>query len=47
MARQRVLVVGGGFGDVAAARTARALLDRAHGVTLIPNPPKDGLGDSP
>ena len=35
MARQRVLVVGGGFGDVAAARTARALLDRAHEVTLM------------
>ncbi len=32
---QKIVVVGGGFGGVAAARTARALLDRQHDVTLV------------
>ena len=35
MAGKRIVVVGGGFGGVAAARTARALLDRDHEVTLV------------
>ena len=35
MADQRILVLGGGFGGVAAARTARSLLDRNHDVTLV------------
>ena len=35
MRGQRIVVLGGGFGGVAAARTARALLDRSHEVTLV------------
>ena len=35
MASQRIVVIGGGFGGVAAARTARALLERDHEVTLV------------
>ena len=35
MADQRILVLGGGFGGVAATRTARSLLDRNHDVTLV------------
>ena len=32
---KKVVVVGGGFGGVAAARTARSLLGREHPVTLV------------
>ena len=35
MAGQKVLIIGGGFGGVAAARTARSLLDREHDVVLV------------
>ena len=35
MAGQNIVVIGGGFGGVAAARTTRALLDRQHKVTLL------------
>ncbi|MCH9035781.1 MAG: NAD(P)/FAD-dependent oxidoreductase [Chloroflexi bacterium] len=35
MTAKRIAVLGGGFGGVAAARTARALLSREHQVTLI------------
>ena len=35
MAGQRILVIGGGFGGAAAARTARKLLDSEHQVTLV------------
>ena len=35
MTGQRIVIVGGGFGGVASARTARALLDRDHDVTLV------------
>ena len=35
MREKRIVVVGGGFGGVAAARTARALLDSEHQVTLV------------
>ena len=35
MAGQKIVVLGGGFGGAAAARTARALLDPEHEVTLV------------
>ena len=35
MAGRKILVIGGGFGGVAAARTARSLLGRQHSVTLV------------
>jgi sulfide:quinone oxidoreductase len=35
MAGQRIVVLGGGFGGAAAARTLRKLLDASHSVTLI------------
>ena len=35
MAGKKVVVLGGGFGGVAAARTARTLLDSTHQVTVI------------
>ncbi len=35
MPGKKVLVLGGGFGGVAAARTARSMLDASHDVTLI------------
>ena len=35
MTGRKILVLGGGFGGAAAARTARALLDREHQVTLV------------
>ena len=35
LAGQNIVVIGGGFGGVAAARTARALLDRQHTITLL------------
>lgn len=35
MTAQKILIVGGGFGGVAAARKARSLLGREHRVTLI------------
>ena len=35
MARKKIVVLGGGFGGVSAARVARTLLGREHTVTLI------------
>ena len=35
MTGKKVVVIGGGFGGVAAARTARALLDSTHSVALV------------
>lgn len=35
MSGQKIVVIGGGFGGVAAARAARTLLDREHTVVLI------------
>ena len=35
MADKKIVVIGGGFGGVAAARTARALLDSTHTVSLV------------
>ena len=35
MTGSKVVILGGGFGGVAAARTARALLDREHEIVLI------------